>query len=111
MGTPGLRETRLRQRDRLGRPAMLVQPLQVPAWLQARVHLLCGALDEGFELAVRLDKAHGAQAMLLTPAHQFPLGSVLSPRRRADAARWAAGSGVRFAVEVGAGPRWSDAKG
>jgi GntR family transcriptional regulator/MocR family aminotransferase len=40
-----------------------------------------------------LDKAHGAQAMLLTPAHQFPLGSVLSPRRRADAARWAVGSG------------------
>jgi GntR family transcriptional regulator/MocR family aminotransferase len=40
-----------------------------------------------------LDKAHGAQAMLLTPAHQFPLGSVLSPQRRADAARWAAGSG------------------
>jgi GntR family transcriptional regulator/MocR family aminotransferase len=40
-----------------------------------------------------LDKAHGAQAMLLTPAHQFPLGSVLSPRRRADAARWAAASG------------------
>jgi GntR family transcriptional regulator/MocR family aminotransferase len=40
-----------------------------------------------------LDKAHDAQAMLLTPAHQFPLGSVLSPRRRADAARWAAGSG------------------
>ena len=40
-----------------------------------------------------LDTAHGAQAMLLTPAHQFPLGSVLSPRRRADAARWAAASG------------------
>jgi GntR family transcriptional regulator / MocR family aminotransferase len=40
-----------------------------------------------------LDKAHGAQAMLLTPAHQFPIGSVLSPRRRADAARWAAASG------------------
>ena len=40
-----------------------------------------------------LDAAHGAQAMLLTPAHQFPLGSVLSPRRRADAARWAADSG------------------
>jgi GntR family transcriptional regulator / MocR family aminotransferase len=40
-----------------------------------------------------LDKAHGAQAMLLTPAHQFPLCSVLAPRRRADAARWAAGSG------------------
>jgi len=35
-----------------------------------------------------------AQAMLLTPAHQFPLGSVLSPRRRAVAARWAAGGGL-----------------
>ena len=51
--------------------------------------VLLGVDDSG---AV-LDKAHGAQAMLLTPAHQFPLGSVLSPRRRADAARWAAGSG------------------
>jgi GntR family transcriptional regulator / MocR family aminotransferase len=48
------------------------------------------AVDDGGAV---LDKAHGAQAMLLTPAHQFPLGSVLSPRRRADAARWAAGSG------------------
>ena len=34
-----------------------------------------------------------AEAMLLTPAHQFPLGSVLSPRRRADAARWAVDGG------------------
>jgi GntR family transcriptional regulator / MocR family aminotransferase len=40
-----------------------------------------------------VDHAAGAAAMLLTPAHQFPLGSVLSPRRRADAARWAADSG------------------
>jgi GntR family transcriptional regulator / MocR family aminotransferase len=40
-----------------------------------------------------LDPAPGAGAMLLTPAHQFPLGSVLSPRRRAEAARWAAGTG------------------
>jgi GntR family transcriptional regulator / MocR family aminotransferase len=40
-----------------------------------------------------VDQAAGAEAMLLTPAHQFPLGSVLSPRRRADAARWAVGSG------------------
>jgi GntR family transcriptional regulator/MocR family aminotransferase len=34
-----------------------------------------------------------AEAMLLTPAHQFPLGSVLSPRRRAEAARWAVDGG------------------
>ena len=40
-----------------------------------------------------LGQVPGAEAMLLTPAHQFPLGSVLSPRRRADAARWAAGTG------------------
>jgi GntR family transcriptional regulator / MocR family aminotransferase len=39
-----------------------------------------------------LDPVPGAGAMLLTPAHQFPLGSVLSPQRRADAARWAAGA-------------------
>jgi GntR family transcriptional regulator/MocR family aminotransferase len=40
-----------------------------------------------------LDPVPAAEAMLLTPAHQFPLGSVLSSRRRADAARWAAGAG------------------
>src|SRR6185437_11892053 len=40
-----------------------------------------------------LNPAPSAGAMLLTPAHQFPLGSVLSPRRRAEAARWAAGTG------------------
>ena len=40
-----------------------------------------------------LDPVPAAEAMLLTPAHQFPLGSVLSPQRRADAARWAAGNG------------------
>jgi GntR family transcriptional regulator/MocR family aminotransferase len=40
-----------------------------------------------------LDPLPAAEAMLLTPAHQFPLGPVLSPRRRADAARWAAGTG------------------
>ncbi len=40
-----------------------------------------------------LDPVPDAEAVLLTPAHQFPLGSVLSPRRRADAARWAAATG------------------
>ena len=33
--------------------------------------------------------ATGAQAVLLTPAHQFPTGAVLSPQRRLDAIRWA----------------------
>ena len=40
-----------------------------------------------------LNPMPNAEAVLLTPAHQFPLGSVLSPRRRAEAARWAAGTG------------------
>jgi GntR family transcriptional regulator / MocR family aminotransferase len=31
----------------------------------------------------------GADAVLLTPAHQFPLGVTLDPRRRREAARWA----------------------
>ena len=32
--------------------------------------------------------AYGAEAMLLTPAHQFPLGATLHPQRRREAARW-----------------------
>lgn len=40
-----------------------------------------------------LNPVPDAEAVLLTPAHQFPLGSVLSPRRRAEAARWAAETG------------------
>jgi GntR family transcriptional regulator / MocR family aminotransferase len=40
-----------------------------------------------------LEPPPAAQAMLLTPAHQFPVGSVLSPQRRAAAARWAIASG------------------
>jgi GntR family transcriptional regulator / MocR family aminotransferase len=40
-----------------------------------------------------LDAAGHAQAALLTPAHQFPLGPVLSPPRRAQAAGWAAATG------------------
>ena len=32
--------------------------------------------------------ADGADAVLLTPAHQFPLGVTLHPQRRREAARW-----------------------
>jgi GntR family transcriptional regulator / MocR family aminotransferase len=39
------------------------------------------------------DAAGDAQAMLLTPAHQFPLGPALAARRRAQAARWATVTG------------------
>ena len=36
---------------------------------------------------------HGARAVLLTPAHQFPTGGPLSPGRRAAAVDWARGRG------------------
>jgi GntR family transcriptional regulator/MocR family aminotransferase len=35
-----------------------------------------------------IGEADGADAMLLTPAHQFPLGVTLHPRRRREAALW-----------------------
>jgi GntR family transcriptional regulator/MocR family aminotransferase len=35
-----------------------------------------------------IGEAGGADAMLLTPAHQFPLGVTLHPRRRRQAADW-----------------------
>lgn len=35
-----------------------------------------------------VDALDGADAALLTPAHQFPLGMTLHPRRRRTAARW-----------------------
>ncbi|WP_045877226.1 PLP-dependent aminotransferase family protein [Pseudofrankia sp. DC12] len=41
----------------------------------------------------RVGAATGADAVLLTPAHQFPLGQSLSPARRADVVRWAADTG------------------
>ena len=35
----------------------------------------------------------GADAVVVTPAHQYPLGVTLSPRRRAELIAWAGGSG------------------
>jgi GntR family transcriptional regulator/MocR family aminotransferase len=40
-----------------------------------------------------LDGLGDAEAVLLTPAHQFPLGGVLAPGRRARAIEWAVGTG------------------
>jgi GntR family transcriptional regulator / MocR family aminotransferase len=40
-----------------------------------------------------LDGLGDAEAVLLTPAHQFPLGGVLAPGRRARAIEWAARTG------------------
>jgi GntR family transcriptional regulator / MocR family aminotransferase len=43
--------------------------------------------DEGLRVAELA--ATPADAMLVTPAHQYPLGVTLSPRRRADLVAWA----------------------
>jgi GntR family transcriptional regulator / MocR family aminotransferase len=40
----------------------------------------------------------GAGAVVVTPAHQYPLGVTLSPRRRAELIAWASGSGG-FVIE------------
>jgi GntR family transcriptional regulator/MocR family aminotransferase len=46
----------------------------------------------------RLEFAGDAAAVLLTPAHQFPLGVPLAPRRRAEAVDWALAGG-RLIIE------------
>ena len=45
-------------------------------------------------IRVDLLAASGADAVVLTPSHQWPTGSVLSAERRAAVLRWAAGSGA-----------------
>ncbi len=45
-------------------------------------------------IRVDLLAASGADAVVLTPSHQWPTGSVLSAGRRAAVLRWAAGSGA-----------------
>ena len=41
-----------------------------------------------------IDQISGAEAVLLTPSHQFPLGMPLAPHRRAQAVRWAGRAGA-----------------
>ena len=44
------------------------------------------------EHGLRVEALGGLRAVLLTPAHQFPTGVVLAPRRRRDLLDWAAGA-------------------
>jgi GntR family transcriptional regulator / MocR family aminotransferase len=52
------------------------------------------AVDEEGLRAAELDTHGELDAVMLTPAHQFPLGVVLSPARRALLAEWAAKADV-----------------
>jgi GntR family transcriptional regulator/MocR family aminotransferase len=49
------------------------------------------------ELGVRTDELGGLDALLVMPAHQFPMGVALAPDRRAAVAEWAEGG--RLAIE------------
>ncbi|MFF4231365.1 PLP-dependent aminotransferase family protein [Streptomyces sp. NPDC001820] len=51
-------------------------------------------LDELGSQTGELGALRGAGAVLLTPAHQFPMGAVLHPDRRAAAVDWARGTGA-----------------
>ncbi|MEW2514316.1 PLP-dependent aminotransferase family protein [Streptomyces sp. NPDC046870] len=74
--------------------------VEEPGSLGARQHLRNGGLatppvpvdEEG----VRVDalRATGARAVLLTPAHQFPTGVVLSGERRRELLEWARHGGL-----------------
>ncbi|GAA0987640.1 PLP-dependent aminotransferase family protein [Acrocarpospora macrocephala] len=48
--------------------------------------------DEGVD--VQALTRTGAEAVLVTPAHHYPTGVVLSPRRRAELVAWAAATGA-----------------
>ncbi len=84
-----------------GVPAVAVED---PGSLGTRQHLDNSGLDivpvpvdaDG----IRVDELHatGARAVLLTPAHQFPTGAVLSGERRRELLRWAE-AGDRLVLE------------
>ncbi len=49
---------------------------------------------DGDGIRVDLLRDSGADAVILTPSHQWPTGSVLSARNRAELIRWATGRGA-----------------
>ncbi|MFF3438108.1 PLP-dependent aminotransferase family protein [Streptosporangium sp. NPDC002721] len=66
---------------------------QLPLLRAAGADLVAVPVDgEGVDVGALA--ASGADAVLLTPAHQYPTGVVLSPRRRAELIGWAAATGA-----------------
>ena len=53
-----------------------------------------GVPVDGDGIRADLLRDSGADAVILTPSHQWPTGSVLSPANRAAVLRWAAGRGA-----------------
>ncbi|WP_067178682.1 aminotransferase-like domain-containing protein [Microtetraspora niveoalba] len=68
-------------------------PRQLPLLRRAGARLTGVPVDaEGIDVAALART--GARAVLLTPAHHYPTGVVLSPRRRAELIAWAADTGA-----------------
>ncbi|MBG0815038.1 PLP-dependent aminotransferase family protein [Planomonospora sp. ID82291] len=66
---------------------------QLPLLRAAGADLVAVPVDgEGVDVAALA--ATEARAVLLTPAHHYPTGVVLSPRRRAELTAWAAAAGA-----------------
>jgi len=68
-------------------------PRPLPLLRSAGAELVPVPVDEEGMDAAALRRS-GAEAVLLTPAHNYPTGVVLSPRRRAEIAAWAAETGA-----------------
>lgn len=68
-------------------------PRPLPLLRAAGADLIPVPVDEEGMDAAALRRS-GAEAVLLTPAHNYPTGVVLSPRRRAEIAAWAAETGA-----------------
>lgn len=71
-----------------------------PGFDEARATLVaCGlepvgiAVDDGGMVVAQLEQS-GAEAVLITPAHQFPTGSVLGSTRRREIVEWARSTGA-----------------
>lgn len=71
-------------RDLLTGAGLRTRPLEVDA---------AGARTQDLAPAAGSGPGHGAGAVLLTPAHQFPTGAALTPVRRAAAVDWARSTG------------------
>ncbi|GII52990.1 GntR family transcriptional regulator [Planotetraspora thailandica] len=84
--------------ERAGRDVVLAvedptSPRQLPLLARAGADMVGVPVDDEGIVVGDLAKT-GAEVVLLTPAHQYPTGVVLSPRRRAEVIAWAAESGA-----------------
>jgi len=71
-----------------------------------RIWVAAGVSTLGDGVRVEELRASGAPAVLVTPAHQFPTGVVLSAERRRELMRWAEAGGLIFEDDYDAEHRY-----